>query len=195
MKISMCLRSRSFLWSWSKVTQISWSSRFSNVFSSETTGPVKVKFHTDSPGDGGTKVYSIDPGHMTKLHIWWKPLKIFFGTDWPIVLKLGLQHLALEYYQVCSNDDPRLTFDLFMQRSALGSFCICMGKCLGGHYKNLSWVWGADRKIRLRVTVWRHKALPSDAKQWSRGMDFFIRTKQPWQILFIAYFLISSVWF
>ena len=39
-------------------------------------------------------------------------------------------------------------------------------------YKNLSWVWGADRKIRLRVTVWHHKALPSEAKQWSRGTEF-----------------------
>ena len=27
-------------------------------------------------------------------------------------LKLGIQHWAPEYYQVCSNDDPRLTFDL-----------------------------------------------------------------------------------
>ena len=34
-------------------------------------------------------------------------------------LKLGIQHRALEYYQVCSNDDPRLTFDLFTQRSTL----------------------------------------------------------------------------
>ena len=30
--------------------------------------------------------------------------------------------------------------------------------------------------------------MPSDAKQWSRGTDFSIRTKQPWQILFLAYF-------
>ena len=26
-------------------------------------------------------------------------------------------------------------------------------------------MWGADRKIRPRVTVWHHEALPSDAKQ------------------------------
>ena len=39
-------------------------------------------------------------------------------------------------------------------------------------YKNLSWVWGADRKIRLRVTVWHHEALPSEAKQWSHGTEF-----------------------
>ena len=37
-------------------------------------------------------------------------------------------------------------------------------------YKNLSWLCGADRKSCPRVTVWHHKALPSDAKQWSRGI-------------------------
>ena len=31
-------------------------------------------------------------------------------------LKLGIQHdWALRYYQVCSNDNPRLTFDLFTE--------------------------------------------------------------------------------
>ena len=48
------------------------------------------------------------------------------------------------------------------------------------YYKNLSWMRGADIKIRPRVTVWHHEALPSDAKQWSRGTDFYIRTKQLW---------------
>ena len=28
---------------------------FSNVFSSETTGPIEVKFHVEPPWDGGTK--------------------------------------------------------------------------------------------------------------------------------------------
>ena len=36
--------------------------------------------------------------------------------------KLGIQHWALEYYQVHSNDDPRLTFDLFTKRSTLVSY-------------------------------------------------------------------------
>ena len=38
-----------------------------NIFSSETTGPIKVKFHKEPPWDGGTKVFSNDPGHMTKM--------------------------------------------------------------------------------------------------------------------------------
>ena len=37
-------------------------------------------------------------------------------------------------------------------------------------YKNLSWMLGADRKNGPRVTVW----------QWSRGTEFYIRTKQQW---------------
>ena len=42
-------------------------STFSNIFSSETTGPIEAKFHVESPLEGGTKVYSNGPGHMTKI--------------------------------------------------------------------------------------------------------------------------------
>ena len=41
-------------------------STFSNIFSSETTGPIEAKFHVESPWDGGTKVCLNGPGHMTK---------------------------------------------------------------------------------------------------------------------------------
>ena len=41
-------------------------STFSNIFSSETTGPIEAKFHMESSWDGGTKVCSNGPGHMTK---------------------------------------------------------------------------------------------------------------------------------
>ena len=39
---------------------------FLNIFSSETTGPIKVKFHMELPWDGGTKVCPNVPGHMTR---------------------------------------------------------------------------------------------------------------------------------
>ena len=42
-------------------------STFSNIFSSETTGPIEAKFHMEPPLDGGRKVYSNGPGHMTKM--------------------------------------------------------------------------------------------------------------------------------
>ena len=42
-------------------------STFSNIFSSEITGPIETKFHMEPPWDGGTKVCSNSLGHMTKL--------------------------------------------------------------------------------------------------------------------------------
>ena len=40
---------------------------FSNVFSSETTWPIKAKFYVEPPWEGRTKVYINGPGHMTKM--------------------------------------------------------------------------------------------------------------------------------
>ena len=42
-------------------------STFSNVFSSETNEPIEAKFHMEPPWDGGMKVCSNGPGHMTKM--------------------------------------------------------------------------------------------------------------------------------
>ena len=42
-------------------------STFSNIFSSETTGPIEDKFHMEPPWDGGMEVCSNGPGHMTKM--------------------------------------------------------------------------------------------------------------------------------
>ena len=42
-------------------------STFSNIFSPETTGPIKLKFHMETPKVAGTKVCSNGPGHMTKM--------------------------------------------------------------------------------------------------------------------------------
>ena len=36
-----------------------------------------------------------------------------------MTLKVGMQHPVLEYCQICSNDDPELTFAYFMARSNL----------------------------------------------------------------------------
>ena len=41
-------------------------STFSKI-SSETTVPIKLKFHMGTPYDAGTKVCSNGPGHMTKM--------------------------------------------------------------------------------------------------------------------------------
>ena len=42
-------------------------STFSNIFSSETNRPIEVKVHVKPPWDGGTKVCSNGPGHITKM--------------------------------------------------------------------------------------------------------------------------------
>ena len=67
----------------------------SKIFSSETTGPIKAKFHVEHPSEGVTKVYINDPGHMTKMAA--MPIygknhkKIFFsGKGRPISTKLGM---------------------------------------------------------------------------------------------------------
>ena len=97
-------------------------STFSNIFSSETTGPIEAKFHVEPPWDGETKVYSNGTGHMTKMAampIYGKNLKKIFvsGTKRSVTLKLGMQHRVHECYQVCSNDDPGLTLIYFTAKS------------------------------------------------------------------------------
>ena len=39
----------------------------SNIFSTETAWPFKVKFHVVPPWEGGKKLYINGPGHMTKM--------------------------------------------------------------------------------------------------------------------------------
>ena len=96
-------------------------STFSGI-SSKTNEPIETKFHMEPPWEGGTKVCSNSPGHMTKMAtmpIYGKTLKIFFGTKRPMTLKFCMLHWVLECYQVCSNDDPGLTLTYFMARSNL----------------------------------------------------------------------------
>ena len=71
------------------------------------------------PWNGGTKVCSNGPGHMTKMAVIPIYKIVFSGTKRPLTLKLGMQHWVLEYYQVYSNDDPGLTLTYFTARSNL----------------------------------------------------------------------------
>ena len=47
------------------------------------------------------------------------PFEIFSRTIRWMTLGLGIQHLGCEAYQVCSNDDPRLTLTYLTSRSNL----------------------------------------------------------------------------
>ena len=97
---------------------------FSNFFSLETARPIEAKYFVESPWDKGLKMYTNGLCHMTKMAampIYGK--KIFFsGTKRPITLKFGMRHWLLEYYQICSNDDPGLTLTYFTARSNLAPF-------------------------------------------------------------------------
>ena len=71
------------------------SSTISNIFFSETAGPIKAKFYVEPPWVGGTIFCSLHLGHMTKMAampIYGKnPSKIFFSrTGGPIFTKLGM---------------------------------------------------------------------------------------------------------
>ena len=75
-------------------------------------------------GSSGMEVCSNGHGHTTKMAtmpIYGKnPLKIFFSrTRRLMTLGLGMKHWGCRAYQVCSNDDPRLTLTYFTPRSNL----------------------------------------------------------------------------
>ena len=53
-----------------------------------------------------------------------------------MTLKLGMHHRVLEYYQICSNDDPGLTY--FMARSNLVPY---------------AFVWEKGKKMDFSVTI------------------------------------------
>ena len=57
-----------------------------------------------------------------------KHLKIFSRTKKASRLNLVTEHRGLKVFQVCSNDDPRLTFDLFRTRSNLHPYAFVWGK-------------------------------------------------------------------
>ena len=73
--------------------------------------------------DGETKVCSNGLGQMTKMatmSIYGENLKkIFSETKRLMVLNLGMHHWVLEYYEVCSNDEPGLNLTYSMARSNL----------------------------------------------------------------------------
>ena len=52
------------------------------------------------------------------------------------------------------------------------------------YYKNLTWVWGADRKFRPEGHCLASQGFAKHAKQWSRGTEFFICTEHSCLILF-----------
>ena len=93
-------------------------STFSNIFFSETTGPIEAKFHMEPPWDVGTEIYSNGPGHMTEMvamSIYGKKLK-------NLLIRNQKSNDCESWYAASgarSNDCPGLTLTYFTARSNL----------------------------------------------------------------------------
>ena len=108
-------------------------STFSNVFSSETTWPIKAKFYAEPPWEGGTKVCINGPGHMTKMAatpIYGKNLKkssspepaADFHETWYVALGTPAHHSSYKCW-------PWSDFDLFYGKFKFGNLgFISIGK-------------------------------------------------------------------
>ena len=86
-------------------------STFSNI--SETAGPIDVKFHVEPSWDGGMKVCSNGPGHMTKMAT--MPI---YGKNLKNLLR-NQKAYDLETCYVASGARIQPSF---------GPLCFCMGK-------------------------------------------------------------------
>ena len=100
--------------------------------SSETTGPIKVKFHMELLWDGGTKICSNGLGHMTKMAampIYDKNLKKSSSLEpkgwwpWNLVCIIGCSSTT-KIAQMMTLVD----LDQFYDKVKFGSLCFCMGK-------------------------------------------------------------------
>ena len=69
------------------------------------------------------------PGHMTKMATTpiygKKPSKIFYRTNSPMIMKLGMEHYILKLYKVYINDDRELTLTYFTTMSHLAKLVFC----------------------------------------------------------------------
>ena len=108
-----------------------WRPHSLKIFSSETTGPVKVKFRMEPPWDGGTKV-------QTVLVTWprWPPCPYMVKTLKNLLLQ-NQKAYDLETWYAASGARvlPSLfkwwrwfDLDLFYSKVKFGPLCFCMGK-------------------------------------------------------------------
>ena len=97
------------------------------IFSAETTGLIKVKFHMELLWDRGTKVCSNSPGHITKMAampIYVKNIKNL------LLLNQKTDGLETLYAALSARILPSLLndLDLFYGKVKFGPLCFCMGK-------------------------------------------------------------------
>ena len=111
---------------------------------SKITRPIEAKFHVEPLWDGGRKVCSNGLSHMTKVAAMLiynnkNPLK-YARTNWPIALKLDMQHGSLVIF--CSDNIPGLTLTDFTAKSDSAPLCFYMGKSENnGFFRNYCTLW------------------------------------------------------
>ena len=99
--------------------------------SSETTGPVKVKFHMELLWDGETKVCSNGPGHMTKMAdmlIYGKNFKNLLWNQKADDLESWCATSGARVLPSLLKWSPWVDLDLFYGKVKFGPLCFCMGK-------------------------------------------------------------------
>ena len=126
-----------------------------NVFFSETPWPIFTRFHIGLSVEGVLSICSNGSASVNKMSIVLiygkikkkEHFKTYFSrTKKASRLNLGIQHRGLKVYQVDSNDDSRLIFDLSMARSNLHSHILVRGK-----YCKIFWKCIKDRWLILSM--------------------------------------------
>ena len=72
---------------------------------------------------------SVPLNKIAAMPIYGKTLKNLLPIQESLRLNLGIQHCGLKVYQMCSNDDRSMTFDLFTARPNLRPHTVLWGNC------------------------------------------------------------------
>ena len=103
---------------------------------------MEIKFHMTTSYDWLAKIYINCYGHMTKMattpiYVIYS-LNIFFsGTKGPLALGLGMKHWECKPYQVCTNDESRLTLTYFISWSKIPN----------------AFIWVKSQNVHFSITV------------------------------------------
>ena len=83
------------------------------------------------------------------------------------VVETWVQHLALEYYPISSNDDPMLIFDLFTQRSVLVSYAFVWENASMEDYSETIEVYD------IKVVIYGELNNHMEIYMYQRSLSFF----------------------
>ena len=87
-----------------------------------------------------------------------------------MTLKVGMQHWILEYYQVCSNDDPGLTLTYFTARSNLVPYAFVWEKVKTMDFSETIVVY--DIKVGRCSQLNKYMKFYEYKRSWSNSLRF-----------------------